>query len=48
MLSRVARRFVGAEDDASALAAYLREIARLFRLSIDELRHSARLRGCLN
>src|SRR5207237_9957392 len=38
MLSRVSRRNASSDDDASTLSAYLREIAKLPRLTVDEER----------
>src|SRR4051812_32396658 len=38
MLSAVARRHAASEDDTRALSAYLREIAKLPRLTVDEER----------
>jgi RNA polymerase primary sigma factor len=38
MLSRVSRRHAAGGDDSSTLAAYLREIAKLPRLTVDEER----------
>ena len=38
MLGCVSRRYAASDDDASALSAYLREIAKLPRLTVDQER----------